>query len=57
NFSIFTGETIPNPELGPTRDHTTNSSSGGFLLWNRTLPYTSKDFGTVDQTPTILQNT
>ncbi|CAF4342317.1 unnamed protein product, partial [Rotaria magnacalcarata] len=25
NFSIFTGETIPNPELGPTRDHTTNS--------------------------------
>ncbi|CAM4863696.1 unnamed protein product [Rotaria socialis] len=57
NFSIFTGETIPNPELGPTRDHTTNSSSGGFLLWNRTLPYTARDFGTVDQTPTILQNT
>ncbi|CAF3389465.1 unnamed protein product [Rotaria sp. Silwood2] len=56
NFTVFTGDTIPNPELGPTRDHTTNSSSGGFLYWNRTLPYAALDFGKIYPLKTIEQN-
>ena len=40
----LTGDTIPNRKLGPTRDHTTNSSSGGFVYWNQQLPYTDNRF-------------
>ena len=56
NFTVLTGNTIPHPRLGPPRDHTTNSSSGGFLYWNRNLPYTSQDFGSVHSSRTIEQN-
>ena len=35
NFSIFTGLTVPNKELAPSVDHTTNSSSAGFAYWHR----------------------
>ena len=35
NFSIFTGLTVPDKELAPSVDHTTNSSSGGFVYWHR----------------------
>ncbi len=56
NFTVFTGDTVPNRELGPTRDHTNNSTSGGFLYWNRELPFTSTDFGRVYPSTTIEQN-
>lgn len=56
NFSRFTADTIPYPELGPTRDHTTNSTSGGFLYWNRTLPFTVSDYGVVGTEKRMLQN-
>ncbi|CAF4421796.1 unnamed protein product [Rotaria sp. Silwood2] len=56
NFPVFTGDTIPNQELGPTRDHTMNSSSGGFLYWNRTIPYTSYNMGMLYLSKTIEFN-
>ncbi|CAF3813716.1 unnamed protein product [Adineta steineri] len=56
NFTVMTGETIPNRELGPTRDHTSNSTTGGFLYWNQQLPFTSKDVGRVHPSTTIEQN-
>ena len=39
NFTLMTGDTIPYRDLGPTHDHTTNSSLGGFIYWNQQLPY------------------
>ncbi|CAF1334078.1 unnamed protein product [Rotaria sp. Silwood1] len=45
NFTIVTGDTVPNRKLGPTRDHTSNSSTGGFIYWNRQLPFTPTDLG------------
>jgi hypothetical protein len=56
NFTVLTGDTIPNKNLGPTRDHTNNSSSGGFLYWNRQLPFSARDFGEVRPSTTIEQN-
>jgi hypothetical protein len=56
NFTVFTGDTVPNEDLGPTRDHTSNSTSGGFLYWNRQLPFTARDFGEVHPSTTIVQN-
>lgn len=57
NFTVMTGDTIPNRDLGPTRDHTTNSSSGGFLYWNRELPFRSGDNGFVRTSKSVEQNT
>ncbi|CAF0746456.1 unnamed protein product [Adineta ricciae] len=45
NFTVVTGETLPNKELGPNRDHTTNSTTGGFLYWVQRLPFTASDTG------------
>jgi hypothetical protein len=56
NFTTVTGDTVPNRDLGPVRDHTNNSTTGGFLYWNRQLPFTSQDFGRVQPSITILQN-
>lgn len=41
NFTVHTGHTVPNKILGPTRDHTNNSESGGFIYLNQQLPYIS----------------
>jgi len=57
NFTVFTGDTIPDQELGPTRDHTNNSTSGGFLYWNQHLPVDKNDRGRVNLSKTIEQNT
>jgi hypothetical protein len=57
NFSVFTGETVPNKQLGPTRDHTTNSTTGGFIYWNQHAPYTSTDVGRVSNSKDVEQNT
>jgi len=57
NFTVFTGDTIPDPELGPTRDHTNNSTSGGFLYWDQHLPVDKNDRGRVNLSKTIEQNT
>ncbi|CAF1689145.1 unnamed protein product [Adineta ricciae] len=56
NFTLSTGETIPNKNLGPIRDHTTNSTSGGFLYWNRQLPLTSTDSGSISTTTAVSEN-
>lgn len=48
NFTVFTGETVPNRELGPLRDHTSNSTTGGFIYWNRHLPFMSTDRGFIN---------
>ncbi|CAF3682373.1 unnamed protein product [Adineta steineri] len=47
NFTVVTGETVPNRDLGPLQDHTNNSTTGGFIYWDRHLPFTSGDFGNV----------
>ncbi|CAF1401590.1 unnamed protein product [Adineta steineri] len=47
NFSVVTGDTVPNRELGPIRDHTSNSSTGGFIYWNQQLPFIRGDSGVV----------
>ncbi|CAF4491506.1 unnamed protein product [Rotaria sp. Silwood2] len=57
NFTVFTGDTIPNRELGSVRDHTRNSTSGGFLYWNQYLPVSTSDRGRVYLSKTIEQNT
>ncbi|CAF1313350.1 unnamed protein product, partial [Rotaria sordida] len=57
NFTLMTGDTIPNRNLGPTRDHTSNSSSGGFLYWNRQLPFIPGDNGMITTSKSIEQNT
>jgi hypothetical protein len=56
NFTLVTGDTVPNRQLGPTRDHTNNASSGGFIHWNQQLPFTSKDTGVVNPVKPIQQN-
>ena len=56
NFTVVTGDTVPNRDLGPIRDHTNNASTGGFLYWNRQLPFTARDFGRLSTSTTILQN-
>jgi len=57
NFTVLTGETIPNKNLGPIRDHTSTSTSGGFLYWNRDLPFTAIDSGEVITSRSIEINT
>ncbi|CAF2523039.1 unnamed protein product [Rotaria sp. Silwood2] len=57
NFTVMTGDTIPDRSLGPTRDHTSKSSSGGFIYWNRQLPFIPGDNGVVEPSKTIQQNT
>jgi hypothetical protein len=47
NFTVVTGDTVPDRDLGPTRDHTTNSSTGGFIYWDRHLPFIRADSGSV----------
>ncbi|CAF3648471.1 unnamed protein product [Rotaria sp. Silwood1] len=56
NFTLSTGNTIPDKNLGPTRDHTTNSTSGGFLYWDRHLPLTSTDYGTIYTSTVVVEN-
>ncbi|CAF3948902.1 unnamed protein product [Adineta steineri] len=56
NFTVVTGDTVPNKELGPNRDHTNNSSSGGFVYWNQQLPFTSSDTGFIRPEKRIEQN-
>ena len=56
NFTVLTGNTIPDQELGPSRDHTNNSTSGGFLYWNQYLPLNASDRGRVYLLKTIEQN-
>jgi len=56
NFTTFTGDTVPNKELGPIRDHTSNSSSGGFIYWNQQLPFISGDTGFIRPLKRIDQN-
>ncbi|CAF1372073.1 unnamed protein product [Adineta ricciae] len=58
NFTTSTGDTIPDQELGPARDHTHNSTSAGFLYWNQNLSAVSaNDRGRVYLSKKILQNT
>lgn len=57
NFTIHTGNTIPNKELGPTRDYTKNSSSGGFFYWNRQSEFSEEDIGVFSISKLIEQNT
>jgi hypothetical protein len=56
NFTVLTGDSVPNRNLGPTRDHTSNSTSGAFLYWNRELPFVPWDNGTVHPLKTIEEN-
>lgn len=56
NFTVLTGDTVPDQELGPTRDHTSNSTSGGFLYWNQRLPVNASDHGRIYLSKTIEQN-
>lgn len=56
NFSVFTGYTVPNQDLGPLRDHTNDSMSGGFLYWNRTLPFTVGDYGLIQHSRPVEAN-
>lgn len=35
NFTVATGENVPDKELAPATDHTHNSSSGHYLYWHR----------------------
>ncbi|CAF1643942.1 unnamed protein product [Adineta ricciae] len=56
NFTVVTGETLPNKELGPNRDHTRNSTTGGFLYWVQRLPFTASDTGRVYTSISINQN-
>ena len=37
NFTVVTGENVPDKELAPVADHTHNSSSGHFLYWHRPM--------------------
>ena len=56
NFTVMTGDLIPDQELGPTRDHTMNSTSGGFLYWSQQSPVNMSDRGRVYLSKTIEQN-
>ena len=56
NFTVFTGDTVPDPALGPNQDHTTNSPAGVFLYWDRRLPFAPTDFGLVHTVQPIEQN-
>ncbi|CAF0792384.1 unnamed protein product [Adineta ricciae] len=57
NFTIFTGNTVPDRELGPIHDYTSNSPSGGFYYWNRQTNLSADDFGMFSPLRTIERNT
>jgi len=56
NFSVYTGDTVPKSDLGPRRDHTNNSTVGGFLYWNQRLPFVPRATGFIDLGKPIEQN-
>ena len=56
NFTVVTGDTVPNRELGPLRDHTSNTTSGGFIYWDRHLPFIPGDSGNVHPSKPVEQN-
>ena len=56
NFTVVTGETVPDQKLGPFRDHTNNSTTGGFIYWDRQLPFTSGDYGNVHSSKPVEEN-
>lgn len=56
NFTVTTGDSIPDQDLGPTRDHTMNSTSGGFLYWSHQLPVNISDRGRIYLSKKIEQN-
>jgi hypothetical protein len=56
NFTLLAGDAVPNKNLGPTRDHTSNSTAGGFLYWNRQFPFTSADSGSVFTSTRMVPN-
>lgn len=56
NFTAMTGDLIPDQELGPTRDHTMNSTSGGFLYWSQPSSVNMSDRGRIYLRKTIEQN-
>ncbi|UJR24016.1 hypothetical protein I4U23_026981 [Adineta vaga] len=56
NFTVFTGDTVPDRELGPLMDHTSNSSTGGFAYWNQSSPPTFGNYGRLILKKEILQN-
>ena len=56
NFTVLTGDTIPDQELGPIRDHTNNSTFGGFLYWDQQLSVNISDKGRAYLSKTIEKN-
>ncbi|CAF4978471.1 unnamed protein product, partial [Rotaria sp. Silwood1] len=56
NFTLFTGKTVPDRVLSPHRDHTNNSTTGGFIYWDRHLPFISEDFGDVHSSKPVEVN-
>lgn len=56
NLTLMTGDKVPDPSLGPTHDHTQNSSTGGFLYWDQQLPYVPNDNGIINPSQRTLQN-
>ncbi|UJR07076.1 hypothetical protein I4U23_011364 [Adineta vaga] len=45
NFTLTTGENVPDKSLAPMTDHTYNTSSGHFAYWHQPLgsPHTDRD--------------
>lgn len=56
NFTAITSDRVLYPALGPTHDHTSNSSTGFFIYWNRQLPFMFGDNGVVNPSKWIQQN-
>jgi hypothetical protein len=56
NFVVFSGDTVPKRNLGPTRDHTNNLTTGGFLYWNQALPFVPAATGVVHPNMTVELN-
>ncbi len=56
NFTIVTGKTVSHRELGPLRDHISNSTTGGFIYWDRHLPFISGDYGNVRSSKPVEVN-
>lgn len=51
NFTIETGENVPDKELAPATDHTYNSSTGHFVYWHRPINATHTDMDGYLSTP------
>ncbi|CAF1631772.1 unnamed protein product [Adineta ricciae] len=45
NFSLTSGELVPDKEIAPSKDHTYNTSSGHFAYWHQPFdsPHTNMD--------------